>query len=490
MDRHKRKIALVFMLVVIAIYAAFSIKAFQPTTVSKDDPQWRAQEYRKAGLRLLNDGVKQTLSMEDGSPINRKPGVIDVAILIPVTTRKIKTPSLQTLPLMTESIPSIIATVESNFNYKVYVGTEQNDFLATHQDEIKSMSAGNVDIIPMIVKGGTENKVVNEIARQAYKDGVEFMCRINDDTTFITKNWTSFGIKTLANYKPTNVGVVGPICRQGFNDTLTHEMVHRTHMDIFIYYYPPVLENWWIDVWIALIYKPNRSIELETWEVFHSIKYGSRYTVDHSIEILSEVLITIGNVAVESYSREKSSCQTSRIISYCLFGSEPSSIEGAVANSKIASRIFPEWIVRIYHDDTVPREALQSIRSENVQLVNIKTKTPFEPKEIWNLFVADDPCLERYLIRSTDSMLTAREKAAVDEWIDSGKHFHIMSAPFHIHHSVPNGLWGGTRDAVPDMMSLIHKYMVNRAQYGNVQQFLNKEIWQLANMSVFHTVWK
>ena len=494
-NKHKKKIALALLLIVLTIYAACLKLATVPKddvhTVPKDDVHLRALEYRKAGLRLLNDGVKQTLSMKYGSPINRKPGVVDVAILIPVTTRKIKTPSLQTLPLMTESIPSIIATVESNFNYKVYVGTEQNDFLATQLDEIKSMSAGNVDIIPMIVKGGTENRAVNEIARQAYKDGVEFMCRINDDTTFITKYWTSFGIKTLANFKPTNVGVVGPTCRQGLTDILTHDMVHRTHMDIFFYYYPPVLENWWIDNWIDSIYKPNRSIKLETWEVFHSIEYGTRYTVDYSIEILSEVLITIGNFAVESYSRGKSSCQTSRIISYCLFGSEPSSIEGAVANSKIASRIFPEWIVRIYHDDTVPSEALQSIRSENVQLVNITTNPPFEPKEIWNLFVATDPCLERYLIRSTDSRLTAREKAAVDQWIDSGKHFHIMrDAPFHIHHSVPNGLWGGTRDAVPDMMSIIHKYMVNRAQYGNVQQFLNKEIWQLAKMSVFHTFWK
>ena len=117
-NKHKRKIALALLLVVLTIYAA----CLKPATVSKDDVHLRALAYRKAGLRLLNDGVKQTLSMKYGSPINRKPGVIDVAILIPVTTRKIKTPSLQTLPLMTESIPTIIATVESNFNYKVYVG--------------------------------------------------------------------------------------------------------------------------------------------------------------------------------------------------------------------------------------------------------------------------------------------------------------------------------------------------------------------------------
>ena len=120
-----------------------------------------------------------------------------------------------------------------------------------------------------------------------------------------------------------------------FTDTLTHEMVHRTHMEIFNYYYPPVFENWWTDVWIALIYKPNRSVELETWEVLHSLKYGSRYTADLSIEKMWEVLVMIGNVVVESNSRQKSSCQTTRIISYCLFRSEPSTVVPTKSDSDV-----------------------------------------------------------------------------------------------------------------------------------------------------------
>ena len=43
---------------------------------------------------------------------------------------------------------------------------------------------------------------------------------------------------------------------------------------------------------------------------------------------------------------------------------------------------------------------------------------------------------------------------------------------------------GGTKDAVPDMMSLINKNYQNSLQDGTVQQFLNKEIWTIAKMSV------
>ena len=372
--KHRRGIALALLLIALTIYAALyaiqrstTIKTYQKTANVIKDAFWGVLNYRTTGLQQSNDDVIHISSIEDkglvDSHSNRKSGVTDVAILIPSTTNKIKYPSLQNLTLMTECLPYIKATVEPKFNYKVYIGTENNDFLVTQFDELKSLSAGNIEIIPMIVKGGTFNIAINEIAHQAYKDGVDYMCRINDDTTFMTKNWTSFGIKTLSNFEPANVGVVGPTCRQGNIHVMTHDMVHRTHLLIFNYYYPPVFENCFLDDWITLVYKPNRSIKLETWEVFHSLKQGTRYTVHFSLEKFLAILVTTGKIAIESYSIHKSSCQKSRIISFCLFGSEPSYIEDAVANTKIASQIFPEWIVRIYHDDTVPSQVLQTIKS-------------------------------------------------------------------------------------------------------------------------------
>ena len=300
MYKNRGTIALALLLGVLtinaAVYAILSstiISVYQTKAYVPTDTLWRAISNSKAGIQRLNDGIKHIFSIEDAgliiSPSDRESEVVDVVILIPTTTNMIKYPSLQKLTLMTKCLPSIISTAEPRFNYQIYIGTERYDFLATQLDKIKSLSAGNIKIIPMIVKGGTANIVINEIACQAYKDGAKYMCRINDDTKFITKNWTSLGIKTLANYEPTNVGVVGPACRQGNTHIMTHDMVHRTHMEIFNYYYPPVFENWWIDDWITLVYKPNRSIKLKNWEVVHCSKQGTRYTVHFSLEKFAPV---------------------------------------------------------------------------------------------------------------------------------------------------------------------------------------------------------
>lgn len=44
----------------------------------------------------------------------------------------------------------------------------------------------------------------------------------------------------------------------------------------------------------------------------------------------------------------------------------------------------------------------------------------------WRWLVAEDPDVERFLIRDVDSRLNEREARAVDEWILSGKAYHIM----------------------------------------------------------------
>ena len=97
-----------------------------------------------------------------------------------------------------------------------------------------------------------------------------YCVRINDDTRFISPNWISTEIKTLLGCIPKHVGVVGPTCihankkKKYRNPILTHDMVHRTHLDIFGFYYSPVFDNCLGDNWISEIYKPNRSMKITT----------------------------------------------------------------------------------------------------------------------------------------------------------------------------------------------------------------------------------
>lgn len=204
--------------------------------------------------------------------------VYKIGILIPSTTRYITKPSLNKLSLTNKCIPSILKFIEKKYNFLIYIGVDKGDYLETVKHKLETI----FDKIKVVVtSGGSFTKTANAIAREAYTDGMDYLVRINDDTTFETNNWISQGIKVLQNFSPPNIGVVGPTCRQGNTAILTHDMVHRTHLEIFDFYYPPYFDNWWSDDWITRVYQPNRSTKLNTWVVNHHLSaHNTRYKVD------------------------------------------------------------------------------------------------------------------------------------------------------------------------------------------------------------------
>ena len=106
--------------------------------------------------------------------------------------------------------------------------------------------------------------------------------RVNDDSEFVTGGWIDIGVSALKDYVPSNVGVVGPLCNEGNTAILTHDMVHRTHLDIFDNYYPRAFPNWWLDDWITHVYMPNNSRVLKNWQIKHHVNmHGTRYNVKH-----------------------------------------------------------------------------------------------------------------------------------------------------------------------------------------------------------------
>ncbi len=125
----------------------------------------------------------------------------------------------------------------------------------------------------------------NEVCKASYEYGADFIARVNDDSEFISPGWITKAVNRLSQYNPPWVGVVGPTCRQGNTKILTHDFVHRTHIDIFDNYYPDEFDNWWIDDWITYVYGPKRTTKLPDWEMFHhTSKHGQRYQVEQSLK--------------------------------------------------------------------------------------------------------------------------------------------------------------------------------------------------------------
>ena len=80
---------------------------------------------------------------------------------------------------------------------------------------------------------------MNAIARLAYRDGCDYFIRVTDDAFFNSVGWASIGINRLLKFKPPNMGVVGPTFDYGNFAILAFDMTHRTHYNLFQYYYPP-----------------------------------------------------------------------------------------------------------------------------------------------------------------------------------------------------------------------------------------------------------
>ena len=63
---------------------------------------------------------------------------------------------------------------------------------------------------------------------------------------------------------------------------LTHDFVHRTHMEIFAHnYYPPELVDWFMDDWVTHVYGEIRTARIgSAYAKHHEQKMGTRYSVD------------------------------------------------------------------------------------------------------------------------------------------------------------------------------------------------------------------
>jgi protein O-GlcNAc transferase len=108
-----------------------------------------------------------------------------------------------------------------------------------------------------------------------------------------------------------------------------------------------------------------------------------------------------------------------KIISFCLWGSDPKYIIGAIENAILASKIYPGWICRFYIGQSTLESASEFVaRLEaftNVEIVKMKEEGDWSGM-LWRFFPISENDVDIMISRDTDSRLSFREKSAVDEW--------------------------------------------------------------------------
>lgn len=173
------------------------------------------------------------------------------------------------------------------------------------------------------------------------------------------------------------------------------------------------------------------------------------------------------------------------VIAYSLFGANPRYCESAVVNIHAAAELFPGWTCRIYLDDSVPQHVQQRLQQAGAQVIQMGFG-PGMPPVLWRFLVMDDPSVRHFLVRDADSLLSEREPAAVQQWLDSGRWFHHMRDYFTHTELILAGMWGGSNGVFPEIAPLIQQYIASYkgpARFVD-QYFLREILWPTVRQSV------
>ncbi|WP_343464667.1 tetratricopeptide repeat protein [Pantoea sp.] len=175
------------------------------------------------------------------------------------------------------------------------------------------------------------------------------------------------------------------------------------------------------------------------------------------------------------------------IIAFSLYGSQPRYCETMIKNVEVARELYPSWMCRIYLDDSVPQHVWQRLRQPNTQLIDMSGQQGIFPT-LWRFLVVDDPSVKRFLVRDADSLLSEREVAAVDAWLQSPYWFHHMRDYFSHTELLLAGMWGGCHGVFHSIEQQMRDFV---AQYaGNTrftdQYFLKVALWPTVRESLLN----
>ena len=143
-----------------------------------------------------------------------------------------------------------------------------------------------------------------------------------------------------------------------------------------------------------------------------------------------------------------------KVIAFSLWGDSPKYTMGAIKNAEIAKEIFPDWTCRYYLGSDVPEYITRELGNLDAECCPMNGSG--WNGMLWRCFAADSHDI--VLSRDTDSRLGHREKAAVDEWLESEKDFHIMrDHPYHAT-EILGGMWGARNGILKGIKQMIRDH--------------------------------
>ena len=177
------------------------------------------------------------------------------------------------------------------------------------------------------------------------------------------------------------------------------------------------------------------------------------------------------------------------IITFSLWGQDPRYLSGAMKNVVVARYLYPGWTPRFYIDESVPQAARDYILQQGGQLVLAPKEWPADRFGLfWRFLVEDDPDVDFFMVRDADSVMNIKERAAVEDWLASGRTFHLMrDLPTHSE-LILAGMWAAQRGNIGTMSKRVQDHVTGgQRKLGNRitdQEFLRWKIWPIVRQDV------
>lgn len=168
------------------------------------------------------------------------------------------------------------------------------------------------------------------------------------------------------------------------------------------------------------------------------------------------------------------------VIAYSLWGNDPRYLTPLRENARVLAHLFPAWTMRVYHDASVDHPYVLELGRMGVQTrqMILPPGQPGHRRLLWRFEAIRDPRVKRFLIRDADSLLSVKERVAVDAWLDSRYFFHAIRDWYGHTDLILAGLWGGVGNILPSPTELFRLRAGWRVETDHIDQDLLAEtVW-------------
>ncbi|MGI5274752.1 hypothetical protein ACQEUU_37345 [Nonomuraea sp. CA-218870] len=175
------------------------------------------------------------------------------------------------------------------------------------------------------------------------------------------------------------------------------------------------------------------------------------------------------------------------VIAFSLFGPDELYLVGAAENVRLCAGLYPGFVCRFYVGDSIPSLVVGELSRMGAEVVPMAGVPENWWSTFWRFHALRDGN-EVTLFRDADSRPCERERAAVEEWLASGKQFHVMRD--HPEHGMPilAGMWGAKRDGAAAAARLLPDRHAGSERWQADQLWLAHQVYPLARKSLMvHT---